>query len=99
MDVATLLESEVPYGHRKSSDRAAQLKEKGNSYFSKSQPADTLRAMRLYTEVLTKLSGAQTNMGHSPIWVHKPIWVTLYAGHLLRPVARGRAEASNVSCR
>ncbi|KAL5477992.1 hypothetical protein EMCRGX_G024864 [Ephydatia muelleri] len=50
--VATLLDSEVPYGHRKSRDRAAQLKEKGNAYFSKSQPADTLRAVRLYTEAI-----------------------------------------------
>ena len=79
--VATLLDSEVPYGHRKSRDRAAQLKEKGNAYFSKSQPADTLRAVRLYTEVLTKLrfnllyelhlrSGqANNNLCHS---MHRP---------------------------
>ena len=85
--VAALLESGILYGHRKSCERAIQLKDKGNAYFAKSQSADTLQAVELYTEVIPKAI-CKLFMSRA-----------CHTGHILCSMVRGRAEEANIDNR
>lgn len=80
---STLLDSGIPYGHRKSCERAVQLKNRGNTYFAKCQAGDTRRAVQLYTEV------------HEDLQKSSFVSRARLTGYFLCTMARSRAEKAS----